>query len=270
MTRTSDAGVSLLNVLVVVAVGAGLVQVMLSGQETALDQLERSTALAQADSLAHSGVASVAAALRRDMIDAPDTDHMSENWAQSVQQRVELDFGSFEVSVTDAQGQFNLNLLQDGAFIEQRLFASLLAALDLPEALSRQISRSISQSGPLNSKFELVGRGIAEADMVRLAPHVTAYDRLSAINMNSATEPVLAALLSNAAAARSLYARRQAKGYLERSDLVALGLTLPPLSGFTSDVFDVTARSTVGVASSTLHRRVIRDREANKVTTTTP
>ena len=78
MTRAPESGVSLLNVLVVVAAASGLVQVMLAGQEGAVSDLSRSHDIAQAEALARGGVASVAVALRRDILDAPDVPYLSD------------------------------------------------------------------------------------------------------------------------------------------------------------------------------------------------
>ena len=139
MTRAPDSGVRLLDVLVVVAAASGLVQVMLAGQEGAVSDLSRSHDIAQAEALARGGVASVAVALRRDMLDAPDVDHLQEDWATASQTEVTFDFGSLEAEIDDARGRFNLNSLTAGSFLEQRIFQGLLAALDLPETLSGQI-----------------------------------------------------------------------------------------------------------------------------------
>ena len=79
-----------------------------------------------------------------------------------------------------------------------------------------------------------------------------------AINLNTASELLIAALFANPAAARSLVGRRAGKGYLERSDLAALGLVLPPMAGFTSDAFRVSAEATVGDARRTSTRDVLR------------
>lgn len=262
MTRQPESGVSLLNVLVVVAAASGLVQVMLAGQQSAVSDLSRSQDVAQAEALARGGIASVAVALRRDMLDAPDVDHLKEDWAAAVQQKVTFDFGSFEVAVDDARGRFNLNSLTAGAFLEQRIFDGLLAALDLPETLSAQIIRSIQDEGTLRDTDELLRRGFSVADLTRLRPHVAALGTPGPINLNSATEPVLSAMFANPAAAQALVARRMATGQLTKQDLNALGLVPPTSGGFTSDAFDVVLHAEVGSARRTLKRRILRDADA--------
>lgn len=268
MTRDGQAGVSLLNVLAVLAVGTGLVQVMLRDQDVALQRLDRASSAAQAVALARSGATSVAVALRRDFSDAPQSDHPGEAWAKAAQAQIALDFGEFAVSVEDARGKFDLNALHPTALAEQRVFATLLTALDLPEVLANQITRIVTQHGPLRGPEALLRFGIAESDARRLAPHVTATPVRGPLNLNAVTEPLMSALVRNPSAARGLVARRSAKGFLEPGDLVALGVAQPTLAGFTSDVFDVTTVATVGKARAVLVRRLFRDSDTGTVRNT--
>ncbi|WP_299689819.1 type II secretion system protein GspK [uncultured Tateyamaria sp.] len=265
MKRDREAGVSLLNVLAILAIGTGLVHVMLRDQDVALDRLDRSASLAQARALAQSGATSVAVALRRDFARAPDTDHLGEDWALSVQDRIALDFGAFEVSVSDVRGRFDLNALHPGAIAEQRVFVALLSALDLPEVLASQITQSVTQHGPLRHPDTLLQFGLARSDLDRLAPHVTATDVRAPLNLNTVTEPLMAAMFANPNAARGLVARRVARGFLDQSDLAALGVALPARAGFTSDAFDVKSVASVGPARAVLHRRLYRDTETGAV-----
>ncbi len=265
MTRVSDSGVSLLNVLVVVSIGAGLVQIMLSDQEHAIDHLAADRDVAQAQNPALSGVTSARVALRRDLIDAPHQDHAGEVWATAMQDVIALDEGSFEVLITDARGRFDLNALGATSLIEQRVFANLLSVLDLPQVLGPAIAQIVGRNGPLSAPVDLIKFGIAPEDVARLQPHVAAFASQGTVNLNSATEPVLSALLSNPNAARSLVARRSVKGYLDQSDLAALGVILPPLGGFTSDTFDVTSEARINTARRVIHRRLVRDSDTKSV-----
>ena len=269
MKRDRQAGVSLLNVLAVLAVGTGLVQVMLRDQDTALERLERANNAVQAQALAQGGVTSVAVALRRDFVEAPGADHLNEPWALAVQERITLDFGQFEVSVRDVRGRFDLNALHPSDLGAQRVFAGLLSALDLPELLAGQIVQIVSQHGPLTHPEKVLDFGIADSDLDRLRPHITTTDAPAPLNLNSVTEPVLAALLRNPSVARGLIARRAAKGFLEPRDFAALGVAVPALSGFTSDAFDVDAVATVDGARAVLINRLYRDPDTGTVHDTT-
>jgi len=265
MKRDRQAGVSLLNVLAVLAVGTGLVQIMLRDQDVAVRQLDRSNAVAQAHALAHSGTTSVAVALRRDFVEAAASDHLGEAWARAAQKQITLNFGQFSVSVADARGKFDLNALQPAAIAEQRVFSALLTSLDLPQTLANQITQFISQKGPVDNTQDLIRLGLARSDVQRLAPHVTATSMRGTLNLNTVTEPLMAALLNNPSAARGLVARRSLKGFLDTSDLAAWGVPQPPLAGFTSDAFDVTSVAHVGKARVVLTRRLLRDPDTGTV-----
>jgi general secretion pathway protein K len=260
MTRTRDQGVSLLNVLFVVAIGAGLVQVMLTAQDHALEEAQNAQDAAQALSFSQAGIASVAVALKRDMTSGPEADHLNEAWASAAQQTLTLEFGTFDVSVIDLRGRFDVNALGPGAIAERRVFVELLRVLEMPEVLADRIANGV----PVRTVAALKP-GLAPVDFQRLQPHIVALPGRSAINLNTATEPLLAAFFGNSDVARILVQRRAAKGYLERSDLTALGLVRPARVGFTSDVFEVRSEVSVGSARRDLVRRLFRDPETGTV-----
>ncbi|WP_299613327.1 type II secretion system protein GspK [uncultured Tateyamaria sp.] len=265
MTRNRQSGVSLLNVLAVLAVGTGLVQIMLRDQDAAVQRLDHTNSAAQAHALAKGGITSVAVALQRDFQDSPDIDHLGEPWAQAAQDQIALDFGKFEVSIEDARGKFDLNALGPAALAEIRVFEALLVTLDLPRILAGQITQIVLQNGPLTGPEALLEYGIAQSDVDRLNPHVTATVTRGTLNLNTVTAPLMAALLRNPSAARGLIARRAAQGWLEARDLAALGVVQPPISGYTSDTFDVTTVASVGEARARLTRRLVRDTDTGEV-----
>ena len=104
----------LVNVLVALALGAALVTLMLTSQDDAIDRARRAGAAAQAEALALGAETSVLVALRRDMVEAPETDSYGEPWAQAAQAEVELETGRFAVTIHDAQAGLDLNGLRDG------------------------------------------------------------------------------------------------------------------------------------------------------------
>ncbi|MEM8539184.1 MAG: general secretion pathway protein GspK [Pseudomonadota bacterium] len=263
--RRGERGLSLLNVLIVVAAGDGLVQVMLATEEGAIDQLANAQAGVQARALADAGVTSVAVALRRDAQDAPDADHLQETWAQSQQDEISVGGGTFAVAVSDLRGRFDLNSLGSASFVETRVFNALLAQLDLPESVGVELARLVTNDSPLQSISELQKLGFSDKDIRRLSPHVTVLPTRHRLNINTATERVLVALFSNPAAARSLVARRDARGFLDASDLSALGLAMPPLAGFTSDAFEIRTTAEYQGVRRTVARIVLRDLETGSV-----
>ncbi|MBW4707423.1 type II secretion system minor pseudopilin GspK [Roseobacter sp. YSTF-M11] len=264
--RPGEHGVALVNVLMVMAVSAALVQAMLSTQETAIDRTIAARDRAQAFALAKGGVASLRSALRRDAQETPASDHLQEPWAQIAQEPVTFDFGTYSVRVSDAQGRFDLNGLQPGAIAHQRVFSALLEVLELPPDLGRQITEIVKAKGPLTSAASLRKFGIAPRLVEALDPYVTALPAGASINLNTAPEPVLAAVFANAVVARSLSARRMKQGFLTRDDLASLGLVQPALAGWRSDVFDVQVSAVVGQTSVGYDRRLLRDPKTGLIT----
>lgn len=267
MKRRKDRGISLLNVLVVVAAGAGLVHAMLDEQGAAFTRLGQAQDAVQATALADSGVTSVIVALRRDFWESPQADHLAEPWAEAAQEAISLDFGSLEVTVTDARGRLNVNELTAANLSAQRALSVLLAALDLPEALSAHIMGIVARHGPFLTWKELEARGLSPSDAKRLEPHLVALPDPGGVNLNAATEPVLTAIFANAAVARGLVARRAVRGYLDQSDLSALGVTLPPLGVFTSNAFEVEVNAQVGAARVVRRKRLLRDGKTGRIRT---
>ena len=252
--RGREAGVILLNVLLIVAIASGVVALMIASQTIALTAAQRASAASQADALIRAGEASVLAALVRDRIDAPEADHAGEPWAAVAQERVELAGGSFELTVRDLQGRFNLTRLGGGTptastggpnVADTALFARLLSELELPPETLERIQVGLGRSGALREVSDLAAFGVDAASLARLAPHVEVLPETADINLNAASRPVLAAVLSNAYAARTLAARRERQGFLTEDDLRAVGVLMPRGTGWTSDVFE--ARVTVEI-----------------------
>ncbi|WP_298976456.1 type II secretion system minor pseudopilin GspK [uncultured Roseobacter sp.] len=265
MTRRQDQGVALVNVLLVMAISAALVQTMLLSQEKAISETQKASDRAQAFALAKGGVASLRTALARDLRAAPESDHLQEAWARVAQEQVTYDFGGYSVSIDDAQARFNLNSLSRSAIAQQRVFSALLTALELPAELAPQITDVIAREGPLVSVAKLRAHGISDRFVEDLSPYVAALPAGQLINLNTASEPVLEAVFANPIVARNLSARRTAQGYLTGKDLSDLGVVQPALAGWRSDSYDIEVRAAVGTVDLSYKRRVIRDPESELV-----
>ncbi|MGZ2256652.1 type II secretion system minor pseudopilin GspK [Roseobacter sp. A03A-229] len=259
--RQDDTGVALINVLLVMAIAATLVQAMLSAEETAISETRKASDRTQAFALAKGGVASLRAALRRDLVSGPESDHLGEPWAQVAQEEVMFDFGSYAVELQDAQGRFDLNSLGPTAIAQQRIFAGLLAALQLPAEVGAQIADLVYDKQPLTSPNDLRTLGIDQLVLEKLAPFVTTLPAPATINLNTAPEPVLQAVFGNPVVARSLAKRRNAMGFLTSEDLADLGLLQPVLTGWRSEIYDVIVTASVGDMTVRYSRRVVRDPE---------
>ena len=254
--RAGDDGVILVNVLVALALGSALVVLMVTSQDAMLDRARRISALSQAEALARGAEASVVVALRRDMIDAPDTDSYAEPWAQAQQQAVTLDTGRFEVAITDAQARLDLNTLADGGLAQAQLLVRLTAALDLPGDVAPRITARMLRGGPVTSLADIPGLDPITQDV--LSPYVTFLPIPGMVNLNTADEDLIAVLLQNRTAASRLVAIRDRNGGLTQADLDDVGILGAQSAGLTSNVFDVVATAEVDDVSFTLRSRLIR------------
>lgn len=258
MTRPQDAGVILVNVLVALALGSALVVLMLTSQDNLLDRARRAAAMDQAQALALGGETSVVIALRADMQTAPDADHYAEPWGLIQQAAVQIGTGTFALVIHDAQAGIDLNGLTVGGIGQQQVLARLVAALKLPPETTQRILTAITQGGPFRTLAQIPD---LDADTrATLAPYVSFLPAGGAVNLNTADQVVLGAVLQNQTAASRLVALRSKAGFITPADLRDLGLVSTGGAGFTSDVFDVTVTAQVDDVTVILTSRVQRVR----------
>ncbi len=255
--RNPEAGVVLINVLVALALGSAIVVLMFTSQENLMDRTQRAAAATQAEALALGAEASLIAALRRDMETAPDTDHMAEPWALAAQEEVQLETGTFAIAVTDAQARFDLNGLAAGRLLQQQILARLVTSLDLPDQVALDIIDRVTRRGPMRSLSEV--DTLDAQTRATLAPHISLLPLLGDVNINTASEAVIAAVLGSPSAARQLVKRREQSGFLTRGDVSDAGIVALNGIGFTSNVYDVESRAEVDGTTVTLTSRLIRE-----------
>lgn len=254
--RRREAGVILINVLVALALGAAIVVLMFTSQENLMDRTRRAAAATQAEALALGAEASLVAALRRDMEEAPETDHMAEPWALAAQEEVQLETGSFSITVNDAQARFDLNALAAGRLAQQQTLAQLITALELPDRVALDINDHLIRRGPARDLAEI--QALDAQTRAALAPHVSLLPQSGNVNLNTANETVMAVMLGSPSAARQLVKRRAAAGFLAKGDLTDAGIVTLDGIGFTSAVFDVESRAEVDGLTVTLSSRLLR------------
>lgn len=257
----------LVNILSLVAVASAILMLMLSEQDAGVDRTLRFREASQAAALARAGEMSAIVALRRDAAEAPEADHPGEPWAQVIDREAAIEGGTFTLTVTDAQARFNLNNLA-GPFAGAAM-APLAEALQLQPDVVAGIAAAIRQGGPLLRLSQLRALGVEEAAIARLAPLVTTLPAATTVNLNSASEELIALLTGNEAAARMLVAQRERAGFLTQEDISAAGLFMPPGTGFTSDHFWVRTTVTIGDTPQTLTslvRRIVKDGQPQVIT----
>lgn len=240
----------LVGVLAMVAVAASLVTLMLAAEVPALDRVERFGDAARALAIARGGEASVIAALRRDA--TPDSDTPAD-WRLVSQQGTSIADGSFSLAIDDAQSRLNVNATTEP------VLAAVAAARGLPGDTAARITRFIARRGAIADLSDLVGAGLSPAAIDALRPLLTALPGAAPLNLNSASEEVLAILIGDPAAARLLVARRTAAGCLTFDDLALLGVNVPT-PNFSSDHVFATTTVTIGVTRQRLTSLIERRR----------
>jgi general secretion pathway protein K len=262
----NERGMILVNVLLFVAVASGVVMLMISREDVALQRATMMREAARAQAIARGGEASVITALRRDALLAPDNDNASEPWAQLAERGAPIGGGSFDLVVADAQGRFNVNALRDGNAGATLMLDHITRALQLPPELAMQATELVRLYGPVWDLRPLRLAGLDAATLARLTPLLTALPKNTPVNLNSADEAMLSLLVDDPVAVRALVDLRRRQGYLTSSDFLALKVTVPPGAGFTSSYFWVRTRVRIGDTSQQLTSLLFREHGGGEVT----
>ena len=254
-----EQGMILINVLLIIALAASVVVLMVSSRDAGIDRTLMMREAARAQAVALGGEASAVAALRRDMTEAPESDHMREAWTSVIQPDAAIDGGRFSLAVVDAQAKFNINMLVSGDPGARALLARILTSFRYPPEYGPLLLDALRASGRIASLQQLALGGIDAETIARLGVIADALPIDTTINLNTAGQPLLALLLDDATKAQMLIRQRDAVGYLTARDFAMAGASVPPGTGFTSNLFYVITRVHIGattqVLTSLVHRR---------------
>lgn len=248
MTRRYDEqGMILVNVLMFVAIASGLVLLMISREELALDRSLRGREAARAAAIVRGGELSVISALRRDAREAPEADHAGERWASIGAKGAAIDGGSFDLAVSDAEGRFNVNSLRSGEVAPVLLFQKLAAIAGLDEAQMTEAIAYVRGQGPVTDVRPIrLLPGVDQDAITRLERMVTALPGTTQINLNAADQELLAILFDDPVIAERLVAIRERNGQITLRDLSDQKVSQPPGTSFQSNTFWVRVRATIG------------------------
>ena len=214
-------GIALVLALLLVAIGTISIAALIDTSQLALARTRNLLREQQAYAYARGLEAWAIELLRRDQNEDPNRDSRQDLWARGLPP-MEIPGGRLAGRMRDLNGCFNLNsLLRQGQedAIGRRRFDRLLVALQLDPGLSESVldwidsdnaprargAESLSYllldppyraaNRPLLQVNELrLVRGIDASVYQRLEPHVCALPTPSAINVNTASIPVLMAL----------------------------------------------------------------------------
>ncbi|MBC9032497.1 general secretion pathway protein GspK [Sphingomonas sp. JC676] len=247
--RDDEAGMILVNVLMFVAIASGIVLLLISREELALDRGLRMREAARALAVVRGGELSALVALRRDAEVAPDVDHVGEPWAKLSEAGAPIEGGTFDLAIADAEGRFNLNSLRTGEAASTVLFQTIGHEAGLtPEQIVATIEY-VRLRGPVTDIRPLRLAGIDPKSVAQLERLVTALPGTTALNLNAADEEMLRILFHDPLVASRLAAVRKRQGYLTLKDLSDQNVTMPWGASFRSDSFWVRTRATIGGTS---------------------
>ncbi len=279
----TQRGVAIVLAMGVVALAAMAATAMMITQSTWSRQSELATAHVQAQTLVQAGVDWSRAVLSDDRR-LSNVDHLSEPWALRLPP-MSVEGGELAGYIADQQGLFNLNkLVRDGKVNLAQLahFQRLLSTLGLPAALADTLADWLDadnepqpQGGaeddfylalqppylaanrPLTDLAELaLVRGFNDDVRARLRPFVTALPRFTAVNANTASPEVLAAVVEGLGldGARDLVAQRERAYFRDHTDLLRQlpkgVLVATEDISFSSDFFQASVRVTIGGAQA--------------------
>ena len=291
-SRREQRGVAILTAMLVVTIGT-IIAVNLMWQAT-LDLRRVEAALAADQGLMYVQGAEAWAAdiLRQDQVDSPDTDNLSEQWAIDLPP-LPVDGGTIAGRLEDLQGRFNINNLVDQDGTENQLarqeFERLLSSLDIDPALAGAVVDWLdpdtdlrfpsggedatyagadppyrTANSAITSTSELMAiAGFDRDTYKRLAPYVTALPPGTKLNVNTASDVVLASLSDDIdlATAATLVEERAGADFPD-IDATFEGLVEPDVLRMidgVSEHFLLTATVTLGTNQLTMRSVLQRD-----------
>jgi general secretion pathway protein K len=277
--RRRQSGIAAITAVLVVAVAASAAAVMLAQQGATLDQARLIASRAQADQYALAGLDWARGVLAEDLRTGGGIDSLDEGWAQPIA-GLPVERAMVSGVIVDEQGKLNLNNLVNAAGQRsdadvaalERLLASLGLSPELAQAVLDWIDPDADLAGnggaedayylaqarpyraanqPLVQVEELYRvRGFDAAAVAKLRPYVSALERGTLLNVNTAPAPVLEAVLGERVSpdkVRRLVERRRAQPLRSTAEVAAIvgaeaNPVLPKLdvkSGFFSVVVQV-------------------------------
>lgn len=214
----AQRGVALVTAMLIVAIIGTVAAFLGLSQQVWLRQTQNLADLAQADSLRLGALRFAAIALTEDA-KRTKVDDLTEDWAKGLPP-LPVEGGYVVLKAQDATARFNLNNVVAGDAASIGVFKNLLVANGLDPNLSDALidwtdaDSTTTASGaedvdylstdfpyrcanrPLTTVEELRAiKGYTEEVVEKLAPHVVALPEKTKVNVNTASETVLAALL---------------------------------------------------------------------------
>ena len=258
--KKRNGGVAAITAILIVAVAASAATLMLAQQAAMLDQTTLVGSRAQAEQYATAGLDWARGVLAQDAATST-VDTLDEAWARPIA-GLPVERALVAGSIADEQGKFNLNNLVNAtqrSETDVKLLRHLLSTLDLSPDLADAVLDWIDPDSDLtssagaedayylalprpyraaNAKLMQVDelyrvRGFDARTVARLRPYVTALDERTTINVNTASDVVVAAMFGiGRERAQQLLSERRVKPFaniaafedrLRQAGLIGLG-----------------------------------------------
>ena len=279
----AQRGVALITALLVVALIASVASYLAAQNQVRIQQMENLKARAQAELLARAAIDWGRAILADDMMRSVIDDY-SEQWATIVPPQ-QTDGGQVGGKITDQQALFNLNnLVWAGVAYpaDVQRFQRLLSSLQLPTELANSLvdwldtDSTVTYPGGAEDgeylqqepAYRAANHGLVDIEELhqvrgfnakiieRLRPFVTALPDRTAVNVNTTSAEVLAAMLDNGSlsAAAAIVLARQSRPIQDKQDLLLRfpNLAMPTTDGtleYGSRFFIVSSQAKYGIAT---------------------
>lgn len=220
----TQKGLALITAMLVVAIVATIATYVSLGQQVWLRQVQNLSDRGQADSMRHATLDWIAIVLLRDAKNSK-IDSLDEIWAKTFPP-LPFEGGTISVAISDAQARFNLNnLVRNGqpSVPDIGVFQQLLRLRKLDPTLAEAVVDWLdpdNQTRPggaedteylaMSPPYRTANQALTSVDELRLIkgfdadaveklrPYVIALPEPTAINVNTASEVVLAALFPSA------------------------------------------------------------------------
>ena len=242
-------GLALITVLMIFAIVSVLGISMVERQAADIQRSGTLLAVQQANAFVIGAEQAVKTGLYLDWNNDKERDHALEEWATD--RRFPLSPGTVFIRIRDAQGRFNLNTLSKGAANRDRQyqrFVNLLNLLALDPALAERLlgwlddtsqedTRYQSQPPPYRAAYQscrhtseiLLLEGMTLESYRRLEPYIACLPLTAALNVNTASAAVLAALDASLTLADgdSIVAARGDKGFASLDEFWGVSQVTP-------------------------------------------
>ncbi|MCK4744295.1 MAG: type II secretion system minor pseudopilin GspK [Sulfuriflexus sp.] len=284
-------GTALVTALLIVALASVIATAMLKQQHIDIRRAENMVKGDQTILYLQAGEDWAKQLLNRDLIRSKN-DSLSDNWA-NIDEALDIDGGSMQVTIEDLQGRFNLNNLLDKEGRASKLditqFRNLLVALELDPELVQPVLDWIdadinvslptgaedqeylaleqpyrTANAPFVSSSELMlVKGFSREIFDKLAPYIAALPVRVDINVNTASIPVLAAVLGiSLAESEDILSSRPERGYQDiaefRGEQALTGKTVKGV-GVTSQFFMTRVIVGLGRYNASQHSVIARN-----------